>query len=215
MTEPSLKPKQQAILDYIRQHTIDQGYPPSVREIGSALGLSSSSTVHGYLRQLEELGYLHRDPSKPRAMVLTQDVEKASPEPINNANNQITMLESGGISAVRDQLAGYQAKQTVSWSDYIPDNNNYGFVMPDDSMLQIGIYPGNLLLIKDVQLKDISDGDILLVRDQAQALTVRSYYKGLNYVRLQPEQNGYEPVYIKISEFVFIGKVVANLRFYK
>ena len=214
LTESVLNTKQQAILDYIIQQINDQGYPPSVREVGAAVGILSSSTVHGYLKQLEKLGFLSRDPAKPRAMVVTN---KASKQKTLYNNQLLTavhdiklpVLRLAGLLKVNFDLQAYQALEHVSISDMsFTSDNNYLYYMNDDSMINIGIYPGDHLFVRS---QSINNGDIVLACVDQQ-LVVRTFLKGLHQIRLQPENNFLEALSIPVDQFSLIGRICGSFR---
>ena len=213
MSLPELNAKQTAVLDFVQYQIEHQGYPPSVREIGSALGISSSSTVHGYLRQLESLGYLHRDPAKPRAMVIAQKHMSAE-IPSSQSQNlspefNMPLIDYESLLKADFDLGLFVPTNFCSfWEDILPSTQAYVFIMPDDSMIKIGIFPGDYLLIDP---KAPTNGDIVLACVQ-NALTVKTYFKGIRQIRLQPENDWYEPLYLTESDYQHIGKVCANIR---
>ena len=195
-----------------------------MREIGAALDYSSSSTVHGYLRQLEKLGYLYRDPSKPRALVVAQDLieqqntdnKSLVADNTSQSSKQIMLIDSADLADAGDLLDNYHTSSYFTCPEFlIIGDKLFAYIMHDDSMIDIGIYPGNVLLLKNTEKEYLEDGDLILVRMQNDMLTIRTYYKGLNFIRLQPENDNYKSLAIKLNDFNFIAKVVANLQFYQ
>lgn len=213
MTLPELNAKQTAVLDFVRFQIEHQGYPPSVREIGSALGISSSSTVHGYLRQLESLGYLHRDPAKPRAMVIAQDQVNAGNSSVRFHNPSqelhLPLIDYNGLFKADFDLEHFVPANFCSLlEEVLPARQAYLFIMPDDSMIKVGIFPGDYLLVEP---KAPANGDLVLACVQ-NALTVKTYFKGIRQIRLQPENDWHEPLYLTEADYRHIGKVCANIR---
>jgi len=214
MARPVLNQKQTAVLEFIKFQIVNQGYPPSVREIGAALEMSSSSTVHGYLRQLEALGYLYRDPAKPRAMVVTQSKESAEESQLESphdlrANLNLPIIDDEALCESGFDLNHYKASKMYSvTSDLLQNKQAYLFKMPDDSMIKIGIFPGDHLIIELVEAKN---GDVVLARVRNE-LTVKTYFKGLRQIRLQPENDWQEPLFLTDDDYHYIGRVYANIR---
>lgn len=197
----NLTPRQAQILDYIRQEVLERGYPPSVREIGQAVGLSSSSTVHGHLGKLEEKGYIRRDPTKPRAIELVNDREVLRKEVIN-------------VPIVGRVTAGEPILAVENIEDFFPmpkDFANYEDVfmlqVQGDSMIEAGILDGDYVIVR--QQAHAEDGDIVvaLLEDEA---TVKRFFKERDHIRLQPENSLLSP--IRASYVEIMGKVVGVFR---
>lgn len=214
MSNPLLNAKQTAVLDYIRQQIEHQGYPPSVREIGGALGIASSSTVHAYLRQLEALGCIRRDPAKPRAMVVEPmqvpaETHQPLPETQSAFEAQLPLIDYDGLAAAGFDMTRCDSENIrLSIRSLLPLDQACLFNMPDDSMIKIGIFPGDHLIIGPEQPRN---GDVILACVN-NSLTVKTYFKGIRQLRLQPENDWYEPIYLSEQEMIYIGKVRANIR---
>jgi len=213
MSDPILNAKQNAVLEYVRKQIEHQGYPPSVREIGSALGIASSSTVHAYLRQLEALGYIRRDPAKPRAMVIEHlqgSAETAQPIPVEQVPEiQLPMIDFDCLAAAGFDLAQCSTENICfSIKDILPVEQACLFRMPDDSMIKVGIFPGDHLIVGP---EPPHNGDVILACVK-ESLTVKTYFKGIRQLRLQPENDWYEPLFLSEKEMIYIGKVRANIR---
>ena len=194
--------RQAEILTFIQRHAETRGYPPSVREIGRALGLTSSSTVHSHLAALEKKGYLHRDPSKPRALEILRD-ERAFPP-----KRAIPLPVVGRVAAGTPILA----QENIE--DYFPVPAEFlagaeGFILRvhGDSMIDAGIHDGDYLIVR--RQPTARDGDIVVARLEDEA-TVKRFYREADHVRLQPENDAMEPI---LARDVHIeGKAVGLIR---
>ena len=193
---------QQRILDFIRSEIQTKGYPPSVREIANAVGLKSTSTVHGHLRRLEKKGLLHRDAMKPRAMELTSEEEQAE----DSAVVQVPVL--GHVTAGLPILA------EENLDDYIPlpeamlgDGEHFILQVHGDSMIEAGILDGDRIVVR--RQEEANNGEIVvaMVEDSA---TVKRFYKENGHFRLQPENSSMAP--ILTDSVTVLGKVVSLYR---
>lgn len=197
-----LSNRQIAILDFIKKEIRKKGYPPSVREIGEAVGLSSSSTVHGHLAQLEEKGYLRRDPTKPRAIeVLGDDGFSIKKEMVN-----VPIV--GKVTAGQPILAVENIEDTFPLPlDFVRNDEVFMLSVRGDSMINAGILDGDYVLVK--QQNSARNGDIVvaLLSDEA---TVKTFYKEQNHIRLQPENSAYEPIITR--DVTILGKVTGVFR---
>ncbi len=196
----TLTPKQAEILAMIKDNLRKKGYPPSVREIGQAVGLSSSSTVHGYLRKLEKMGYLRRDPAKPRAIeVLEQDEHQV--EFVN-----VPLL--GKVAAGAPLLAVENIEELFPLPAHFTGNGEFFMLeVRGESMIEAGILDGDMVIVR--QQHDADNGDIVvaLIEDEA---TVKRLYKEKDRARLQPENSLMEPIYT--DNLHVIGKVIGLIR---
>jgi repressor LexA len=196
-----LTDRQQEILTFVRRYTETHGYPPSVREIGQAMGLTSSSTVHSHLEALARKGFLRRDPSKPRALEILRN--GGIPQP-----RFVSLPVVGQVTAGRPILA----EQNIE--DYLPlpadlVNGAEAFVLKvgGDSMIEDGILDGDLLVVR--RQKTANNGDIVVARLDDEA-TVKRFYREGDRVRLQPANQAMQPIYAR--DVVIEGKAVAVLR---
>lgn len=204
--DSDLTKRQKEIFDFIKSEILAKGYPPSVREIGEAVGLKSTSTVHGHLDRLEKKGYIRRDPTKPRTIEITDN----SFTPIRHEMVSIPVL--GKVAAGNPILA---IEETTDYFpiplDYIGNANENLFILEvqGESMINAGILDGDLLIVR--QEITAKDGDIIvaLIDDAA---TVKTYYKEDDMYRLQPENDTMAPIYTK--ELSIIGKVIGLYRRY-
>jgi repressor LexA len=198
-----LTKRQQEIFDFIKRYSAKYGYPPTVRDIGKAVGLASSSTVHAHLANLEKIGLLRRDPTKPRAIEL-----------LDRAAAGVRSLVRPGLPLVGQVAAGQPVLAEENIEDYVPtpdlaggEAGDYLLRVRGDSMMNIGILDGDLVVVKRQDTADDGDIVVALVGEDA---TVKRYFKESDHVRLQPENDSMEP--IRSREVRVLGKVVGLMR---
>ena len=194
--------KQSEILEYIKEQILSKGYPPAVREICNAVHLKSTSSVHSHLETLEKNGYRKRDPTKPRAIEIVDE------------NFNLTRKEMRNIPILGTVAAGQPifAEQNISGyfpllADELPSGDLFILNVRGESMVNIGIYDGDKVIVR--QSPSASNGDIVvaLVDDSA---TVKTYYKEDGRYRLQPENDTMDPIYV--NEVIILGIVVGLFR---
>jgi repressor LexA len=199
-----LTDRQNKILDYIRYVTKVRNYPPSVREIGEAVGLSSSSTVHNHLNQLERRGLIRRDPSKSRTVQLVQD-EAADKQ----RRNAISVPVIGNVAAGAPILAEQNIEDHVLLS---PDMAQDGFFLlrvRGDSMINAGILDGDMVLVRPQQ--EATNGTIVVALVDGDA-TVKRFERGNGHVKLVAENPAYEP--IVTNNVTLVGAVRGVIRMF-
>lgn len=197
-----LSPRQIEILQYIQRITKEKGYPPSVREIGKAVGLSSSSTVHGHLSQLESKGYIRRDPSKPRA------IEILDPDNYTDNCPMIPVPLLGRITAGEPILATENIEEVISLPlPLVRHHDVFMLTVVGNSMIEAGIHDGDYVIVKQQSTADNGDIVAALLEEEA---TIKRFYKEKDYVRLQPENPQYAPIYTR--EVIILGKVIGLYR---
>jgi repressor LexA len=209
--EVTLTERQQQVLDYIRETVAGRGYPPSVREIGEAVGLSSPSTVHSHLNTLVEAGLVKRDPSKPRAIMVVDDrVPVSSGTAHRSRTRDIPVL--GRIAAGAPILAAEQVDEVLSLpTDLVGDGPVFLLEIKGDSMIDAGIHAGDLVAIH--MQPDARDGEIVAALIDGEEATVKRLRRRDGKVVLESENPAYEPMVF--SEGVeLIGKVVSVIRRY-
>ncbi|MEW9698842.1 transcriptional repressor LexA [Paenibacillus sp. SI8] len=197
--------RQQAILEFIKNEVKDKGYPPSVREIGEAVGLASSSTVHGHLERLEKKGLIRRDPTKPRAIeILGLDGSES-----NFAHSVARVPLVGKVTA------GVPITATENIEDYFPlpshlvgDNNVFMLSVMGDSMIEAGIHNGDYVIVK--QQQTANNGDIVVAMTEDDEATVKRFYKERDHIRLQPENSALQPILLK--HVTILGRVIGLFR---
>ena len=202
--EPQLTRRQQEILDFIRGELHRRGYPPSVREIGEAVGLSSSSTVHSHLAALEAKGFIRRDPSKPRALEVLdyRETERG----IDYGSVRAVPLV-GHVAAGQPILASENIEQTMSLPAELADDSTFILRVRGESMIEAGILDGDFVVVR--QQPTANNGDIVVAMIDEDA-TVKTFYREADRIRLQPENSTMEPIYA--TDVVILGRVVALFR---
>jgi repressor LexA len=199
-----LTKRQQEIFEFIKRYSARYGYPPTVRDIGKAVGLASSSTVHAHLANLEKVGLLRRDPTKPRAIEL---LDRA----VDGVRN---IVRPGGLPLVGHVAAGQPILAEEQIEDYVEtptvaggEDGQFVLRVRGESMKDAGILEGDLVVVRSQETA--SDGDIVvaLVGEEA---TVKRFFQESDHVRLQPENSAMEP--IRSREVRVLGKVVGLMR---
>ena len=185
MTE-QLTDRQTKILDYIRYVTRARSYPPSVREIGEAVGLSSSSTVHNHLNQLERRGLIKRDPSKSRTVQLVQDAQADQ-----QRRNAVSVPVVGNVAAGAPILAEQNIEDHLLLSPDIAQEGFFLLKVRGDSMINAGILDGDMVLVRPQQEAPVGTIVVALVEGEA---TVKRFERGNGHVRLVAENPAYEPI---------------------
>ncbi len=205
----SLTEKQKNILGFIEQFTKENGYPPSVREIGAAVGLTSTATVHGYLERLEKKGYLDRAALKTRAMrVVNPKAEETVQTGVTEDEKYMEVPIVGRVAAGSPILAQEQVEGYLPLSfDFARNKDLFVLRVKGESMINVGIYDGDLIIVS--RQPDAKNGDtvVALIEDEA---TVKTFYKEKDYIRLQPENDTMEPILVK--EVAILGKVAGLFR---
>jgi repressor LexA len=199
-----LSARQGQILDFIRAEVHRRGFPPSVREIGQAVGLSSSSTVHSHLSALEEKGFIRRDPSKPRALEVLdyRDTDRG----VDPASVRAVPLV-GEVAAGAPILAAENIEETVALPTDLADEDSFILKVTGDSMVEAGILDGDRVVVRQQHTAD--NGDIVVAMMEEEA-TVKRFFKESGRVRLQPENSSMEPIYT--TDVAILGKVTGLYR---
>jgi repressor LexA len=199
--EMDLTKRQKEIFDYIRRYASKYGYPPTVREIGKAVGLHSSSTVHAHLANLEKVGLLRRDPTKPRAIELFVDRAKR-------------VIRGPGLPLVGQVAAGGPLLAEENIEEYLDvpavvggESGDFVLQVKGDSMRDAGILEGDYVVVR--QADDAANGEIVvaLLEDEA---TVKRFYREKDRIRLQPANKAYKP--IRTRDAKLLGRVVGVFR---
>ena len=201
MVELNLTKRQQEIFDFVKHYVGEHGYPPTVRDIGKAIGLTSSSTVHAHLANLEKLGLLRRDPTKPRAIEVLKDKARQ-------------VVTPPGLPVVGQVAAGQPVLADENIEEYVPvpgiaggDDGEFVLRVKGDSMKDAGILEGDYVIVR--RQETAGDGEIVvaLVGEEA---TVKRFFREDDHVRLQPENEPMEP--IRTREAQVLGRVVGLCR---
>lgn len=201
-----LTKRQKSILSYIQEEIQEKGYPPSVREIGEAVGLKSPASVHSHLKSLEKMDYIRRDPSKPRAIEVLYDSNGV--ETVNKEMIQIPLV--GKVTAGEPILAEENIEDFFPVPvEYLSSSAKDLFMLEikGESMIETGIYDGDLVIAQKQNYANNRDIVIALTEDGA---TVKRFFKEKDYIRLQPENSTMEPIII--PEVYILGKVIGLYR---
>ncbi|RFU61228.1 transcriptional repressor LexA [Peribacillus glennii] len=201
-----LSKRQYDILEFIKDEVRKKGYPPSVREIGEAVGLASSSTVHGHLSRLESKGLIRRDPTKPRAIEVL-DLEEASNIPQNGVIN---------VPLLGKVTAGLPITAIENIEEYFPlpenmaphDEQIFMLEIMGESMIEAGILDGDFVIVK--QQQTANNGDIVVAMTEDDEATVKRFFKEKDFVRLQPENSNMDPIILQ--NVSILGKVIGLYR---
>lgn len=204
MVDFDLTKRQQEIFDFIKRYSAKYGYPPTVRDIGKAVGLASSSTVHAHLSNLEKIGLLRRDPSKPRAIEL---FDRA-------ADSVKSLVRPNGLPLVGQVAAGQPVLAEENIEEYVDvpgvaggEDGEYLLRVRGDSMKDAGILEGDFVVVRPQDTAQDGDIVVALVGEEA---TVKRFFGEDDHVRLQPENEAMEP--IRSKEVRVLGRVVGLLR---
>jgi repressor LexA len=203
-----LTKRQQEIFDFIRRYSAKNGYPPTVRDIGKAVGLASSSTVHAHLSNLERIGLLRRDPSKPRAIELLGGAVGGAVDSMKG------IVSGGGLPVVGTVAAGQPVLAEENIDEYVavPDaaggrEGEYVLRVRGESMKNAGILEGDLVVVQPQDHASNGDVVVALIGEEA---TVKRFFREKDHVRLQPENETMEP--IRSKEVRVLGRVVGLMR---
>ena len=207
--ETTLSPKKREILDYIAECQRARGYPPSVREIGEAVGLTSSSTVHAHLNSLQQMGYLRRDPTTPRAIEVRYDPSSQTPverRPVRH----VPLL--GDVAAGTNVLAQEHVEEVLPLpEDFTGKGELFMLRVRGDSMIEAGIFAGDYVVVRQQPTAD--KGDIVVAGIPGEEATVKTYSRSRGgKVVLLPANAAMAPIELDPSEVTIYGKVVTVLR---
>jgi repressor LexA len=209
-----LTKRQQEIFDFIKRYSAKYGYPPTVRDIGKAVGLASSSTVHAHLANLERLGLLRRDPSKPRAIELLDRVRGDVGGAVGSAVDSVVGALRPGLPLVGQVAAGSPILAEENIEDYVTvpsiaggEEGEYVLRVRGDSMKDVGILEGDFVVVRPQQTA--GDGEIVVAMVGEEA-TVKRFFREDDHIRLQPENAAMEP--IRSRDVRVLGRVVGVFR---
>jgi repressor LexA len=201
MVELDLTKRQQEIFEFVKRYVGEHGYPPTVRDIGKAIGLTSSSTVHAHLANLEKLGLLKRDPTKPRALEVLVDKARSAVSP-------------AGLPLVGQVAAGSPVLADENIEEYVPvpgiaggDEGEFVLEVKGDSMVNAGILEGDHVIVRKQDTAKNGEIVVALVGDEA---TVKRFFREQEHVRLQPENETMEPILTR--DVKLLGRVVGVCR---
>lgn len=201
---------QQTIYEYILSYTAEHSYPPSVREICTAVGLSSTSTVHAHMRSLEKRGLIVRDGNKQRAINVTD----AQPRNTIQTSERFAVPLVGRVAAGLPMLAAENIEDAFPLPDILMHGREpeqvFMLRVNGESMINAGICSGDILVVNHDSA--CVDGDIVVARVFGESATVKRFYRERDRVRLQPENDLFEPIYVPFDEVEIAGKVIGLLR---
>ena len=203
MAQGKISKKQMEILEYIKSEILRIGYPPAVREICEAVNLKSTSSVHSHLETLEKNGYIRRDPTKPRAIEIMDDTFNLARREVANVPI-IGQVAAGEPILAEENITDYFTIPV----EMLPNVQTFMLKVRGESMINIGIYDGDLVLVAEGNTASNGDIVVALVEDSA---TVKTFYKEEGYYRLQPENDDMDPIIVK--EVSILGKVIGVFRF--
>lgn len=197
-----LKDKQLLIYEFLKDFTSQKGYPPTVREICKAVGLKSTSSVHGHLKQLEKEGLIKRDPTKPRALEIVDSVIK---------KEMINVPIIGKVTAGLPILANENIEDSFPLPlDYVKHNNDlFMLKVSGSSMIKACILDGDLAIIEKTQTASNGDKIVALIENEA---TLKTFYRENDHIRLQPENDEMEPIIV--DNCSILGKLIGIYRTY-
>lgn len=205
MSKGKISKKQQEILEYIKEQILQRGFPPAVREICEAVNLKSTSSVHSHLETLEKNGYIHRDPTKPRAIEILDD------------SFNLTRREMVNVPIIGQVAAGEPLLAQENIEDYfpipaerMPNKQTFILKVKGESMINAGILDGDYVLVQEEKTASNGDMVVALIDDGA---TVKTFYREEGVIRLQPENDFMDPIIVK--DPMILGKVIGVMRFFR
>lgn len=204
MAYGKISAKQQEILEYMKQEILNKGYPPTVRDICEAVNLKSTSSVHAHLESLEKNGYIHRDPTKPRAIEIIDENFNLTRREVVNVPLVGHVAAGEPILAVENIDAYFPVP-----AEYMPNAQSFMLKVKGESMINAGIFDGDSILVEQQNTAHNGDIVVALVDDSA---TVKTFYKEEGHIRLQPENDTMEPIIVE--DCAILGKVFGVFRFF-
>jgi repressor LexA len=205
-----LSPRQREILEFVNSHVDQHGYPPTVREIGSAVGLTSPSTVHAHLARLESAGLIRRDPTKPRALEVIEggrSRERSTVVIEPPARTNVLPL-MGDVAAGTGLVADQQVEDMVAVPDQLCADADFLLTVKGESMINAGILPGDFVVVR--KQDDARNGEIVVALVGDEDATVKRFFREAGRVRLQPENDDMDAMYPE--QVRILGTVKAVLR---
>ncbi len=207
-----LNKREKAILKFIEKHVLNHGYPPSVREIGKAVGLSSTATVHGYIAKLTEKGYIKKEDQKGRTLKLLKgglaDNQPRAEKPVYSGKELVEVPVIGKITAGEPILAVENVTDTFPIPiDFVGNSESFMLTVRGESMIEAGILDGDYILVKKQNTANNGQIVVALIGEEA---TVKTFYKEKDHIRLQPENSTMDPIIVPTCEI--LGKVAGVFR---
>ncbi|HJD47672.1 MAG TPA: transcriptional repressor LexA [Candidatus Mediterraneibacter norfolkensis] len=204
MAQGKISKKQKEILEYIKSQILERGYPPAVREICEAVNLKSTSSVHSHLETLEKNGYIHRDPTKPRAIEILDDAFNLTRREMVNVPI-VGRVAAGEPILAQENIENYFPIPT----EFMPNNPTFLLKVKGESMINAGILDGDMVLVEQTSYASNGDMVVALIEDGA---TVKTFYREEGVFRLQPENDTMDPIIVQ--ELTILGKVIGVFRFF-
>ncbi len=205
MAQGKISKKQEEILEYIKAQILERGFPPAVREICEAVHLKSTSSVHSHLETLEKNGFIRRDPTKPRAIEILDDTFNLTRRELVNVPI-IGRVAAGEPILAQEHIENYFPIP----AEMMPNKQTFLLVIKGESMVNIGIFDGDYVLVQEEHTAENGDVVVAMVDDSA---TVKTFYKEEGVIRLQPENDYMDPIIVK--DAAILGKVIGVFRFLK
>ncbi|WP_281724708.1 transcriptional repressor LexA [Lachnoclostridium phocaeense] len=204
MSQGKISPKQQEILEFIKEQILTRGFPPSVRDICEAVHLKSTSSVHSHLETLEKNGYIRRDPTKPRAIEILDDTFNLTRREVTNVP-LVGRVAAGEPILAQENIENYFPIPV----EMLPNNNTFMLTVKGESMINAGILDGDYVLVEEQHTASNGDMVVALIEDGA---TVKTFYKEEGMIRLQPENDFMDPIIVR--DVQILGKVIGVFRFF-
>ena len=202
-SKDELNKREKAILRFIEKQINDKGYPPSVREIGKAVGLSSTATVHTYIAKLKDKGYISKEDQKGRTLKLLKGGKSEEPKSVYNGKELADVPVVGKITAGEPILAVENITDTFPIPiEFVGNSESFMLVVRGESMIEAGILDGDYILVKKQDIARNGEIVVALMEDEA---TVKTFYKEKDHIRLQPENSSMDPIIVPNCKI--LGKV--------
>lgn len=202
MGKGKITEKQREILEFMKEQILAKGYPPSVREICSAVNLKSTSSVHSHLETLEKNGYIRRDPTKPRAIEIVDDTFNLTRRELVNVP-MLGRVAAGQPLLADDNIHGYFPLPP----EFVNNSQTFMLTVQGESMINAGIFDGDLILVEQTPVAHNGEIVVALIDDSA---TVKTFYKEKDYIRLQPENDSMDPIIVQ--DCLIMGRVIGLYR---
>ncbi|MCI8835325.1 MAG: transcriptional repressor LexA [Ruminococcus sp.] len=204
MSQGKISKKQKEILEYIKAQILERGFPPSVREICEAVQLKSTSSVHSHLETLEKNGYIHRDPTKPRAIEILDDTFNLTRREVVNVPI-IGRVAAGEPLLAQENIENYFPVPM----ELLPNKQTFLLEVYGESMVNAGILNGDYVLVQEQNTAENGEMVVALIEDGA---TVKTFYREEGFIRLQPENDFMDPIIVE--QVLILGKVIGVFRFF-
>ena len=204
MAYGKISDKQREILEFMKNEILNKGYPPTVRDICEAVNLKSTSSVHSHLETLEKNGYIHRDPTKPRAIEIIDDNFNLTRREVVNVP-LIGQVAAGEPILAEENIENYFPVP----AEFMPNEQSFMLKVKGESMINVGIFVGDSILVKEQNTARNGDIVVALIDDSS---TVKTFYKEDGHIRLQPENDTMDPIIVE--DCTILGKVFGVFRFF-